>query len=137
MLPAWFAPHTSLRVMFHRWRGVQIGKKVEIGYFVLIDNVYPNLVTIEDGAVVTAMSTILSHDNARYYTVGGNVKLGRTTIGKNAFIGIGAVVLPTVTVGEYSIVGPNSVVTKDIPPNRVYAGVPAKEISTNNESKNE
>lgn len=128
LLPAWFSPHTRLRVFFHRLRGVRIGKNVEIGYFCILDNVHPSLVTIEDNAVVTARVTILSHDNAYYYTHGKEVILGETRIEKNAFIGVGAVVLPTLTVGESSIVGANSVVTKDVAPGSVVGGIPAREL---------
>ena len=130
LLPAWFAPHKSLRVLFHRLRGVHIGKNVEIGYFCLLDNAHPNLITIEDDAVITARATILAHDNAFYYTYNKPVRIGRTTIKKNAFIGINAVIMPMVTVGESAIVGANSVVTKDVLPNTIVAGVPAREIVT-------
>ncbi|HXR02069.1 MAG TPA: sugar O-acetyltransferase [Pseudomonas sp.] len=48
------------------------------------------------------------------------------TIGANAWIGAGAVVLPGVTIGENSVIGANSVVTADVPANAVYAGTPAR-----------
>ena len=41
-------------------RGVQIGRDVEIGYFVILDNLYPEKITIEDGATITARSTVLA-----------------------------------------------------------------------------
>ena len=126
LLPAWFAPSSCLRVFFHRLRGVKIGKKVEIGYFCIIGNVHPNLITIEDGGVVTAGVVLLEHDNAHYYTRGGRVKFGPVIIKKNAFIGLHAVILPNITVGERSIVGANSLVVRDVPPNTVVGGVPAK-----------
>lgn len=126
MLPAWFSPHKRLRVMFHRWRGVNIGRNVEIGYFCILDNVHPHLITIEDDVVVVARSTILAHDNAYYYTRGEPVTVGPTRICKNAFIGVGAVIMPTLTIGEGAIIGANSVVTRDVPAGAVAAGIPAK-----------
>lgn len=48
------------------------------------------------------------------------------TIGSNVWIGAGSVVLPGVTIGDNSIIGANSVVTADVPPNAVYAGIPAR-----------
>ncbi len=46
-------------------------------------------------------------------------------IGKGSWIGSGAIVLPGVTIGENSVVAAGAVVTHDVPPNSVYAGVPA------------
>ena len=43
-------------------------------------------------------------------------------IGKNVWIGAGAIVLPGVTIGDHSVIGAGSVVTKDIPPNVVAVG---------------
>ena len=50
------------------------------------------------------------------------------TIGRNVWIGIASTVLPGVTIGDNSIVGANSVVTHDVPPNTIVAGSPARKI---------
>ena len=50
------------------------------------------------------------------------------TVKSHAWIGYGAKILPGVTVGEYSIVGAGAVVTKDVEPYTIVAGVPAKLI---------
>jgi acetyltransferase-like isoleucine patch superfamily enzyme len=49
-------------------------------------------------------------------------------VGNNVWIGYGACILRGVRVGDNSIIGTNSVVTKDVPANAVVAGVPAKVI---------
>lgn len=49
-------------------------------------------------------------------------------IKRNVWIGAGVTVCPGVTIGENSVIGAGSVVTKDVPSNTVYAGVPAKFI---------
>ena len=49
-------------------------------------------------------------------------------IGPNAWLGGGAIVLAGVTVGESSVVGAGSVVTKDVPPRSVGVGNPARVI---------
>ena len=125
---AWFFPHRKFRTYFHKLRGVNIGRNVEIGYFCIIGNVHPEMITIGDNAVITARTTILEHDNAMYYTGRGNVNSGPVYIKKNAFIGIGAMILPNIIVGEKSIVAPYSVVKNDIPDNVLVAGQPAKII---------
>jgi acetyltransferase-like isoleucine patch superfamily enzyme len=128
LLPAWFSPHTKLRVIFHRLRGVKIGKNVEIGYFCIIGNVHPYLITIEDEAVVTAGAVLLEHDNAFYYAHGGEVKFGPVVIKKRSFVGIHSVIMPNVTIGERAIIAANSVVSINVPPNTIVGGNPAKVI---------
>ena len=50
------------------------------------------------------------------------------TIKDHAWIGSGVTILPGVTVGERAVIAAGSVVTKDVQPNSVYAGIPAKKI---------
>ena len=50
------------------------------------------------------------------------------TIGKNAFIGARALILPGVCIGDWAIVGAMSVVSKDVPDHQIVAGNPAKKI---------
>ncbi len=47
-------------------------------------------------------------------------------IGKNCWLGAGVIVLPGITIGDNSVIGAGSVVTKDIPPNTVAVGNPCK-----------
>jgi acetyltransferase-like isoleucine patch superfamily enzyme len=49
-----------------------------------------------------------------------------TVIKKGASIGSGSTILPNISIGENAIVGAGSVVTKDVPPNSIVAGNPAK-----------
>jgi acetyltransferase-like isoleucine patch superfamily enzyme len=53
---------------------------------------------------------------------------GPTILGNNVWLGRSAAVMPGVTVGDGSVVGANSVVTRDIPPNSFAAGAPARVI---------
>lgn len=54
--------------------------------------------------------------------------LGPVIIKKNAWIAISVVILPGVTIGEGAIVASGSVVTKDVPPNTLVGGAPARVI---------
>lgn len=128
LFPAWFAPHSKLRIFFHRLRGVNIGNGCEVGYFVIMGNVHPEMIKIEDGAIVTARCTLLEHDNAYYYTCRGDVVSMPVIVGKNSFLGIGCVVYPGVTIGRNAIVGAMSFVKANVPDSAVVCGQPARMI---------
>jgi acetyltransferase-like isoleucine patch superfamily enzyme len=55
---------------------------------------------------------------------------GPVTIEDEVWLGENVCVLPNVTIGKHSVVGSNSVVTKDIPPYSVAVGTPARVIKT-------
>ncbi|NVO27993.1 acyltransferase [Donghicola sp. C2-DW-16] len=54
---------------------------------------------------------------------------GDVIIGNDVWLGARAMVMPGVTIGDGAIIGAGSVVTRDIPPMTIAAGVPAKVIS--------
>lgn len=72
---------------------------------------------------------ILAHD-ASTAKAGVHTKIGIVEIGDNVFIGANSIVLCNTRIGNNVIVGAGSVVTHDIPYNSVYAGNPAKFVST-------
>src|SRR5438128_11267033 len=53
---------TTTRVLLNRWRGVNIGKDVWIGYDAIIETSCPHLVTIRDRASVGIRVTIIAHN---------------------------------------------------------------------------
>lgn len=57
---------------------------------------------------------------------------GPVHIGKNVWLGRNVCVMPNVTIGDYAVIGANSVVTHDIPAYAIAAGCPAKVIKTIN-----
>jgi acetyltransferase-like isoleucine patch superfamily enzyme len=58
----------------------------------------------------------------------GKTRTAKVVIRDNCYIGYGTIVLPGVTIGPDSIVGAGSVVTRDVPPRTVVAGVPARPL---------
>lgn len=53
---------------------------------------------------------------------------GEVRIGENVWIGRNVCIMPGVVIGNGSVIGANAVVTKDVPPFKIFAGVPANEI---------
>ncbi len=60
----------------------------------------------------------------------GNMSPAPVKIGNGVWIGAHATILPGVTIGDGAIIGAGAVVTKDVPPMTIAAGVPAKIIKT-------
>jgi len=107
---------------------VRIAEGVEIGYFVLIDNLSPNKVTIGSRATIAALSAILAHDESMAYTGRGPEVVGETRIDEGGFLGVRCIVLAGVTVGARAIVAAGSVVTRDVAADTTVAGSPARPI---------
>lgn len=90
------------------------------------------------------------HDNAvivEHCTISQNVTIGSKwpngicdgscpIIGCGVFIGAGAVMLGNIKIGDYSVIGANAVVTKDVPPYAICVGVPGRIVGYKN-GKNE
>lgn len=111
---------TTWRVWLHRWRGVDIGKDVWIGYDAIIETSWPELVTIRDRATIQIRATIIAHFREQRGVV----------IEEDATVGPGAIILPNVTIGKGAIVTAGSVVTKSVPARTVVQGNPARPIAT-------
>ncbi|KAF1075588.1 2,3,4,5-tetrahydropyridine-2,6-dicarboxylate N-acetyltransferase [Methanogenium sp. MK-MG] len=130
-------PNDRLRNTFYRWRGTKIGDHVGIGHGVFIEESRPYLIEIEDGVNIGPRVVIVAHDSS-YHCINPEYPIifGRVTIRKNGYIGAKAVILPGITIGEGSIVAAGAVVTKDVAPGIIVAGVPAKSITTVEEAMN-
>lgn len=110
------------------------GKNIEVG-----DNFFANYnFTVLDVAKVTIGSNVFVAPNVSIYTAGHPVhfEMRNTmleygipiTIGDNCWIGGNVVICPGVNIGEGSVIGAGSVVTKDVPKNVIAAGNPCKVI---------
>lgn len=130
--------HTSVWQFCVILKNAQIGKNCNINCNVLIENdvLIGDNVTIKPG--VQIWDGMVIEDNV---FIGPNVtftndhfpksknkefQLRKTLIKKGASIGANATVLDGLTIGENSLIGAGSVVTKDIPANEIWIGNPAK-----------
>lgn len=111
---------TTLRVRLNRWRGVNIGKGVWIGYDAIIETSCPHLVTIRDRAAIGIRTTIIAHNREQQGVL----------IEEDATLGPGVIVLPAVTIGQGAMVAAGSVVTKSVPARTMVRGNPAQPIAT-------
>lgn len=109
--------------------GMQLGENSTILSGFHIDSGWPWLISIGDNVTISSNVTILAHD-ASPNVVECGTKLGRVTIGNNVFIGIHTTILCNTRIGDNVVVGAGSLVTRDLPSNGVYAGVPAVKVAS-------
>ncbi|MBN1639325.1 MAG: acyltransferase [Ignavibacteriales bacterium] len=92
-----------------------------------------NSITICEGAMIGGGCLLMDNDfhqtnTFNRITKSGNISNAPIVIGKNAFIGGMSIIRRGVTIGEGSVIGTGSLVTKSVPPYEIWAGVPAKFI---------
>ena len=107
---------------------VEIGDNVKIRPFTFI----PTGVKIEDDVLI---GPGVMFTNDKYPRVRGKWRLMQTVLKKGCSIGASGIILPGITIGEYSLVGAGSVVTKDVPPYAVVIGNPARIVGYLNDPK--
>ncbi len=135
--------------------GCEIGDETKIGAFVEIQknasvgkrckisshSFICEGVVIEDNVFIGHGVTFINDSYPRATAPGGQLqteadwKVERTIIRKGASVGSGVTILSNTTVGENAIVGAGSVVTKDVPPNTIVAGNPARILRSIQESR--
>jgi len=76
-----------------------------------------------------ALSPILNLRDQDEMQIRDKIEGKKVVIGEDCWLGINVVVMPGITIGKGCVVGANSVVTKDVAPYNVVAGIPAKVIS--------
>lgn len=115
-------PGFRLRRSLYRLLGCRLDDGVNfIGLDAYIDDVFPELVSIGAGSVISFRAVILAHDDAKH-------TVAKVSIGKGAFLGACAIIMPGVEIGDNAVVGAGAVVTRDVPAGGRVAGAPAKPI---------
>ena len=114
-------PPCEFKNHLYRMIGMKIGKDVTICPDVVMDWLFPELITIEDGVLLGGDLFIAAHE----ITI-NELIIGRIILGKQSLIASWTVIDPGVTLGERSIVGLFSWVREDVPPYSFVVGVPAK-----------
>ena len=118
---------STFRAKLIRLTGMKVGKS-HIGSHVSFDTENPEYIEIGDKCAITSGVRIITHyvhsakDKGHWYTY------GKVKIGNNVHIGMNAMIVQPVTIGDDVIIAAGAVVTKDIPTGEIWGGIPAKFI---------
>jgi acetyltransferase-like isoleucine patch superfamily enzyme len=118
---------------------ILIGKDVSISRNVHIAAI--SQVTIGDGVMIGSNVLIIDHSHGSLVDEIASstmrspaqrplVSKGAITIGRNVWIGDGVVILAGVSIGDFAIIGANSVVTKDVTDRTTVGGIPARKLAS-------
>ena len=83
-------------------------------------------ITVGDCTLIGHQVTVATINHDMDPDMRGSMTLLPVSIGSNVWIGDHATILPGVTIGDGSVIAAGAVVTKDVPPMTVVAGVPAR-----------
>jgi maltose O-acetyltransferase len=123
-------PGCTIRAPFHCDYGanIRLGAGVFLNFGCVVLDVCA--VTIGENSQIGPCVQLLAADHPRDPAARrAGWELGRpVTIGRNAWIGGGALLLPGVTVGDDAVIGAGAVVTRDVPRGRTVAGNPARPL---------
>lgn len=136
-------------LIFHP-ENIEIGNNVYVGHNTILKGYYNNMMTIDDhswigqncfihsaggitigkgvgvGPMVKILTSQHTGDDTKIPVLFTKLNKKEVILEDGCDIGVGSIILPGVIVGEGAIVGAGSVVTKDVEPYTVVAGVPAK-----------
>ncbi|WP_370656268.1 sugar O-acetyltransferase [Paenibacillus pedocola] len=136
----------EVRELFSKLTGVEVdesfglfppfytdfGKNIRVGRNVFINHACTFMdrggITLEDNVLIGPKVNLITINHPLDPSKRQSTISTPIVIKKNAWLGAGAMIMPGVTIGENSIVSAGAIVTKDVPPNTVVAGVPAKII---------
>ena len=130
-LSAKIIPHivlNELRIFLYRLCGYNIGKNVFIGMRCYLDDLEPNLLTIEDNCIISYGVFFACHGRNQQHTP--------ILIKKGAYIGMRSNVISGktgVTIGENAVIGACTLVNKSIPDGATAVGVPCRIITKSEE----
>lgn len=138
---AYYNPTTNQKCHSHFSPSIEIGSNCSFGAFNHITSI--NRISIGNNVLTGKWVTIT--DNSHGNTALKDLQIhpleremtskGEVVIGDDVWIGDKATILPGVTIGKGAVIAANSVVTKNVKPYTIVAGIPAKEIGTKNEEE--
>ncbi|RXA19387.1 acyltransferase [Methanosarcina sp. MSH10X1] len=122
-------PVPSWRAQLHRMRGVNLGQNVYVGYNVVFDRIHPELITVGDYSEIGDRCILSAHTRGSLTTRQAYPRtMSPIKIGRGVCVNPGCIITQGVEIGDNSIIGIGSVVNRDISPNSLALGYPARVV---------
>ncbi len=118
--------YIQIPLMVNHAEFVTLGKNIYINHACTM--LALGTITIEDDVLIGPKANLITESHPIDPNNRKAMEVKPIVIKKNAWLGAAVTVLPGVTVGENSIVAAGAIVNKDVPPNTIVAGVPAKVV---------
>ncbi len=125
-------PFSVMRVGILRLCGVRVGRGCYVGFNVICDTNFPELIHIGNDVTISHNCILMAHTGTPCDSPLGKLYKVRAKIeiGDGAWIGAGSLLLPGVNVASHCMVGAGSVVTKSTDQHSLWAGNPCRRIKT-------
>ena len=128
-----YFPLNSIRIIGLKLCGFSVGENVYVGPDLIIASIISELgcsLEIGDRVAIGPRVTIILSSDANWSKIAEQITpvKGKVILENDCWLGAGVIILPGITIGKCAVVGAGSVVTKDVEPFTVVAGVPAKVI---------
>lgn len=115
-----YCPFLSWKNWLYRtFLGMEVGDETAVALMVMMDIMFPELISIGNNSVIGYNTTILAHE----YLV-NEYRLGKVKIGDRVLIGANSTILPGVVIGDGAVVAAGTVVHKDVPAGAFVGGNP-------------
>ena len=125
-------PFSNLRILLMRICGISVGKGNYIGFNVIPDTNFPELIKIGNNVTISHNVQLITHTASPVESfLSDKYKFSKNILIKDgSWIGIGAIILPGATIEENCFVGAGAVVSGRTKSYTLFAGNPAKEIKS-------
>ena len=128
---AYISPFSNFIISMQRLRGIKIGRNCHFSSYILLDLIYPQMITIGNNVTISHNVMIFSHANPTansFLKKKYPRKVEPVIIKDGAVINPGSIIIAGVTIGKDSIVSVGSVVTENVPDRTIVVGNPARPI---------